>query len=257
MALTNAQKSKSRSKLYNLIEGVNNISGAAGQSDTATITFTGVPTAGDQVVINGYYFEFQAGASEAAGTSAGTEADPHLVQGITDVTTVAAELVTQILAETATTGAWGVLHPVDATGASSSAGVVTLTFFPGSQTNTLSDPVDDSSYIAVTTPSGGVATKPISLEYKVNTLDTSDSATNAEYYIMPDGSFDGQEVTVAIKALGASDTPRLLGQFNNAGTSAVYAQMSAASDLAKYIWLNSEWHVVVDTATSVTYVASA
>ena len=99
------QQSKSRAKLWNKTNGSKDIIGAAGTCAVGDIQFTDIPAAGEQVWIGGYYFEAQAGASEAPGTSAGTTDDPHLFQSITDLATAGASLAAQVLAETETTGA--------------------------------------------------------------------------------------------------------------------------------------------------------
>ena len=183
MTLTNAQKSKERSKLYKLIEGTNEIVAPAGQSDTGKILFADVPEATETVTIGGYIFEYQVAASEAAGTSAGTAADPHLITIGVDLSAAITSLITQVLAETATTGAWGFLHPVDAVSATKTDTntSITLVFFPGVSGVTLAGSVGDET---ITAPTGGVVTKPISLEHSVNILDTTDSAVNEEYYVL-------------------------------------------------------------------------
>ena len=98
--MSNAQKTKSRSKLYNAINGAKEITGAGGELAVGSIEFANIPVAGETVTIGGYVFEAQAAASEAAGTSACTAADPHLFQAITNTATAGASLAAQILKET-------------------------------------------------------------------------------------------------------------------------------------------------------------
>jgi len=254
--LLNAQKTKSRTTLYNLIEGVHKISSVGGASAVGDILFADIPTAGETVTIGGYWFEAQAGASEAAGTSAGTEADPHLYQSITNLATAGASLAAQILAETETTGADGYMHPVDATGVDFTTATLTLTFYPGTFGNsvTLAGSAGDETFTQPVTASLGVAPPPISLQHKATDIDTTASAQNVEYYTLADG-IAGQEVTFVVSAIGASDTPRILGNFFDTAAK-VYVEAQAAGEFARYIFTGTYWRPV-ELVGGVTYTASA
>ena len=167
------QKSKSRAKLWDAIDGAKELTGAGGVSANWTILFPNLAAATDTLVIGGFYFQFVAdGSEDTAGDSAGTSADPHLITigGTPTATTAAANLVTSLLAETATTGKWGFLHPVNATGASSSTGTVTINFYPGTQANAATY-IPDATFVGtdptISNVSDGTALKVLSSEVKV------------------------------------------------------------------------------------------
>ena len=255
--MKNIHKNKSRTRMWNALGGTKKILGAAGASAVGSIQFANIPAAGEVVQIGDYYFEAQAAASEAAGTSAGTAADPHLFQAITDLATAGASLAAQILAETATTGAWGYLHPIDATGVDFTTDTLTLTFWPGSWANavTLAGTAGDETIVQPVTASLGVDAPFISLDHKTTDISTVGSAANLEYYTLEDGDFVGQEITVVVSAIDASDTPSILGHFFT--SSGVQAQLSAAQDTLKLMWTGTSWKEITPTDSDAAYAASA
>ncbi len=255
-ALTATQKSKSRTTLYNLIDGVHKVSTVGGASAIGDILFANIPLVTETVTIGDYWFGFKTGAAEAAGTSAGTEADPHLCSVDTSLDAVGTSLAAQILAETATTGAPGYLHPVDATGVDFTTATLTLTFYPGTAGNaiTLAGSAGDETFTQPVTASLGVEAPAVSLQHKSTDIDTSASAQNVEYYTLADGSV-GQEVTIVVSAIGASDTPRILGNFFDTAAR-VYVEAQAAGEFARYIFTGTYWRPVELTG-GVTYTASA
>jgi hypothetical protein len=255
--MKNIHKNKSRTRLYDAINGTKSVVGAAGRSAVGSIQFADQPAAGETVTIGGIWFEFQAGATEAPGTSAGTEADPHLVQTITDLATAGAALASAILAETATTGAWGYLHPIDATGVDFTTDTLTLTFWPGAWGNnvTLAGSAGDETIVQPVTASLGREAPTISLNHKATDISTVGSTQNAEYYILHDGEFVGQEVSVVVSAIDASDTPSILGHFFT--SSGVQAQLSAAQDTLKLVWTGTSWKELTVTDSDAAYSASA
>lgn len=255
--MKNIHKNKSRTRLYNAINGVNEISGAAGASAVGSIQFTNIPTITETVTIGGIWFGFKVGAAEAAGTSAGTEADPHLCSVDTSLAAVGASLAAQILAETATTGAWGYLHPDDSVAVDFTTDTLTLTFWPGVQGNsiTLAGSAGDETIVQPVTASLGVSAPTISLDHKTNAIDTTASAANLEYYVLPDGEYIGQEVQIIISALGASDTPTILGHYFT--STGVQAQLSAAQDTLNLTWTGTSWKELTVTDSDAAYTASA
>lgn len=246
--LTSAQKTKSRAKLYNLIEGTKKILAPAGQSATGSIQFANQPVEGETVTIGGVTFTFY-----NSGNEPGADATVEVTIGA-GLTNTIDNLITDMLAN-ATTGAWGFLHPVDATALTNTGGTtLDIVFFPGVGGNsvTLAGSAGDET---ITAPTGGVAAKKISLQHKTTVIDTSASATDVEYYILDNGAYIGQEVTVIFEALGASDTPRILGQFYDTAAK-VYVEADTAGEFARWIWTGTYWKPV-ELVGGVTYTASA
>jgi len=254
--LQNMSRNMSRSRIYDLMVGQKKIA-TGGATASGSIQFADIPVAGETVTIGGYVFEAQAGASESAGTSAGSVADPHLFQSITNLATAGASLAAQVLAETATTGAWGYLHPDDSDGCVFSTDTLTLTFWPGTAGNaiTLAGSATDETIVQPVTASNGVEPPVISLSHKTTVIDTTGSAANEEYYILPDGQWTGQEVTIIIETLAASDTPSLLGNFWLTAAF-VQCQFNVDAEFVRLIWSGTYWKPM-DLIGEVSYTASA
>lgn len=251
--LTGSKRTKSRAKLYNIIQGVNRL-GTGGASAVGSIQFANIPTAGETVTIGGYWFKAQAAASEAAGTSAGTEADPHLFQSITDLATAGASLAAQILAETATTGAAGYLFPVDATGVDFTTDTLTLTFYPGAWANsiTLAGSAGDETIVQPVTASLGVNTSPVRLDYATTLIDNTGSA-GIDHYTLEDGDYIGQRVVVACDTYDTNDIS-VLGNFVSSGAK-VQMLLNATSDSVSLTWGADGW-VPTDIVAGATYTAA-
>lgn len=248
MSLRNVQKSKSRSKLWDALSGVNELTGAAGTSANWTIQFPNLAAAGDTVTVGPYVFQFVAdGSEDTAGDSAGTAADPHLITigGTPSATTAATALTAALLAETETTGAWGFLHPVNATGASSSTDTVTINFFPGTFANaaTYITTSSDGTEPTVANVSDGTTLPVLNTDVKWNILDTTGfSTTNKQYYYLPDGKEVGEECGVLIKTITSSDTPTIVGSLTDGGTDQVEALFAALEDSgATFMWNGARW----------------
>ena len=241
------QKTKSRSKLYNAIEGAKTITGVAGTSAVGTIEFANIPLVTETVTIGGTVFGFKVGAAEAAGTSAGTAADPHLCSVDTSLDAVGTSLAAQILLETATTGAWGYLHPVDATGVDWTTDTLTLTFWPGTFGNavTLAGSATDETIVQPVTASLGVDAPSLLSDYSVNLIDAASHANNKEYYHMVDGQTEGQVCKVAIKVATGDATPTIIGKLSDTNTSSVEALFATAEPgmYASFMWIDGEWHL--------------
>jgi len=254
--MARSSRSKSRTKLWDAIEGVQEV-GVGGQSAVGDIVFANIPLVTETVTIGDYVFGFKTGAAEAAGTSAGTAADPHLCSVDTSLAAVGASLAAQILAETATTGAWGYLHPIDATGADFTTDTLTLTFFPGTAGNsvTLAGSAGDETITQPVTASLGTTVPQISLEHKTTTINTTGSLVNLEYYNLPDGQFVGQEKTIVVDTLAASDTPTILGNFYDSAAK-VQVQFNAANEFVRVIWTGANWKPV-ELAGGSAYTASS
>lgn len=257
------QKTKSRSKLYNLVNGYKEFTGAAGQTSTWTITFSELAAATDTLVIGGYYFKYVADGSEDY-TKAGTLADPVLVSigGTPTATTAAANLVTALHAF-AGTSAWGFLHPVDATGASNSSGVVTIITYPGigSTDAFIPDATFTGADPTIARTVTGTATVPtLSTDVKWNIIDTTGFSTvNKQYYQLKDGNYIGEQCNVMIKTITTSDTPTILGSLTDGGTDQVEALFAATEDSnASFVWNGTRWTMVVeDPAGTITYDAAS
>ena len=238
-------KNKSRQRLYNAMMGTHEATGASGALAIGDIVFANIPVDGETVTIGGYVFEAQAGASEAAGTSAGTAADPHLFQSITNLATAGASLAAQVLAETATTGAWGFLYPDDSVGVDFTTDTLTLSFYPGAAGNNvvLAGSVGDET---ITQPVGGISSLGISTEHKYTLIDTTGSAANKEYYNLEDGSDTGDTVKVVIKAAAGSDTPTIVGKLSDAGTANVEALFATGEvgQWAEFMWTGVVWELL-------------
>lgn len=250
----------SRSKIYNLINGTNELTGAAGRLAVGTIQLANIPVAGETVTIGGYVFKAQAAASEAAGTSAGTVADPHLFQAITNLATAGASLATQVLAETTTTGAWGYLYPDDSVGCDFTTDTLTLRFWPGVAGNsvTLAGSAGDETIVQPVTASLGRAAKSVSADVKYNVIDTTGSTQAKEYYTLADGSTLGDTVKVFVKTAETTDTPTVVGKLASGETAYVEALFTdaAGGKSAEFVWDGSSWVLVTSTGT-VTFLASA
>lgn len=252
-------KSKSRVKLYNMLSGLQEATGPAGRLAEGSIQFANQPIAGETVTIGGYVFQFQAGATEAPGTSAGTAADPHLVQTITDLATAGAELASAILAETATTGKWGYLYPDDSVGCVFSTDTLTLKFWPGSWGNavTLAGNAGDETIVQPVTASLGRNPYVYDFSKKAMVIDTTGSTQDKEYYVINDGEYVGQEATILVKTLAASDTPSVVGHFYS--SSGVEATFDTVNMWVKWVWNGASWEEVAVTAISsgMVYTAAA
>ena len=246
--MKNISKNKSRARLYNALNGTEELTGAAGRLALGSIQFADIPTAGETVTIGGYVFEAQAGASEAAGTSVGTVADPHLFQSITNLATAGASLAAQVLAETATTGDWGYLYPDDSVGVDFTTDTLTLQFWPGVGGNavTLAGSVGDETIVQPVTASLGRAVKSITGNYKYSLIDTTGSTQNKEYYSVEDGNEVGDTVLIVIKSAGGSDTPALVGKLSDAGTAEVEALFTTGEVgmSAEFMWTGSIWELL-------------
>lgn len=241
------QKTKSRTKLYNAIAGAKQITGPGGRSAVGSIQFANIPTAGETVTIGGYWFEAQAGASEAAGTSTGTEADPHLYQAITDLATAGASLAAQVIAETETTGAWGYLYPDESVGCDFTTDTLTLTFWPGVNGNsvTLAGSAGDETIVQPVTASLGRSAPSLSASHNINLIDTTGSTQDKEYYVLPDGKTPGEEVTVMVTSNVTDDTPTIVGKLSDGGTANVEALFTTAEPgmSAGFVWTGSAWEL--------------
>jgi len=260
--MKNISKNKSRARLYNAMMGTEEFVGAAGRLAVGSILFTDIPLAGETVIIGDYVFEAQAGASEAAGTSAGTAADPHLFQAITDLATAGASLEAQVLAETETTGAWGYLYPVDAVGCDFTTATLTLTFYPGVRGNgvTLGGTADITTLTQPVTASLGRAAKVVSGNYKYSSIDTTGSTQDKEYYVVDDGNSVGDTVLVVIKAAAGSDTPTLVGHLADAGTASVEALFTTGEIgmSAEFRWDGAAWELLREgQGTALAFLPSA
>lgn len=243
--MKNIRKNKSRAKLWDALGGAKGITGAAGELAVGSIQFANIPVAGETVTIGGYVFKAQAGASEAAGTSAGTAADPHLFQAITDTATAGASLAAQILAETATTGAWGYLYPDDSVGCDFTTDTLTLTFWPGTWGNvvTLAGSAGDETIVQPVTASLGVDAPFLDPDVKVNVIDTTGSASNQEYYTLADGDNVGDTVSILVKTFAADDTPTILGHLREDGVAMVEAEFVTAEPgvYVDFMWDGDNW----------------
>ena len=239
------QKTKSRTKLYNAIEGGKTITGAAGISAVGSIQLANIPVAGETVTIGGHVFEAQAAASEAAGTSAGTAADPHLYQAITTLDTAGASLAAQVLAETATTGAWGYLYPDDSVGCDWTTDTLTLTFWPGTWANsvTLAGSAGDETIVQPVTASLGVQAPSINPDVNLNIIDCTGGSSNKEFYTLADGTSIGQECKIMVKTFESGDTPTILGHFNEYGTAMVEMEFVTAEPgtTVDLVWTGTTW----------------
>lgn len=231
--------------------GTKEITGAAGVSANWTVQFPNLAAAGDQVVVGGYVFEYCAdGSEDTPGDSAGTAADPHLITigGTPTADTAAAALAAALIAETGTTGAWGFLHPVNATGASATTDTVTINFWPGTQAN-------DASYITVsatgtdptvTNVSDGAQAPTLSYAHRWNMINTTGSAQNKEYYHLTDGKVIGDTASVMVTTFAADDTPTIIGKLTDGSTASVEALFTTAEPgmYASFVWTGATWQLI-------------
>lgn len=255
------QKTKSRSKLYDMVSGAKVMTGAAGLSAVGSIQFADIPLVTETVTIGGYVFGFKVGAAEAAGTSAGTAADPHLCSVDTSLDAVGTSLAAQVLAETLTTGKWGYLYPDDSVGCAWSTDTLTLTFYPGTAGNniTLAGSATDETIVQPVTASLGVAAPSIAFDKGWNIIDTTGySTTNKQFYSLADGSV-GDTVKVLINTLETSDTPTILGHFSELGTAMVECLFTTAEPggTAEFVFDGTNWVLVDYNRTIPDFTAAA
>lgn len=260
MGYRNSQKSKSRSKLWNAARGVSEIVGAAGVGANWTILLNSVADT-DTLQIGPYYFEFDS-AGEAAGTSAGTAADPHLVDKGASTTEAATALAAALIAETTTTGAWGFLNPVNSVGASSSTATVTINFFPGTFANAATY-IPDATFVGtdptITNVSDGTVPKYLSSDVKWNLIDTTGSGQNKEYYYLGDGKSVGEEAAVMVTTFASGDTPTIIGHLSDQGVAQVEALFTTAEPgmSAQFLWTGAAWELVAEgNGTALTFDAA-
>ena len=253
--MSRAQRTKSRAKLYNALSGVKEITGAGGVLAVGSIDFGAVAIPTDTVTIGDYVFEFTLAASEAVGTSAGTAADPHLVAHGANVQATSDNLAAKILEETATTGAWGYLYPDDSVGCvADGTDKVTLTFWPGAWANdvTIVDGCDTAGVVVQpVTASLGVDAPIIDFNVKRNILDTTGSAASAkEYYVLDDGEVTGDTATITVKTFADSETPTVLGHFENGGAARVEMEMVTDEPgvTVELLWTGAVWELTNHSA---------
>ena len=243
------QKTKSRSKLYNAISGAKVITGVAGTSAVGTIEFANIPLVTETVTIGGIVFGFKVGAAEAAGTSAGTAADPHLCSVDTSLDAVGTSLAAQIPAETTTTGKWEYLYPDDSVGCVWSTDTLTLTFWPGAWANsvTLAGSATDETIVQPVTASLGRNTVAnLSGDAAYNIIDSTGGTQNKEYYPLPDGHSIGESTIVVINGMESGDTPTLVGNFSENGVAMVECEFITAElgASATFMWDGSYWEMI-------------
>jgi hypothetical protein len=241
------QKSKSRAKLWDQVDGVKEIVGAGGEYAVGTIVFANIPLVTETVTIGGIWFGFKVGTAETVGTSAGTEADPHLCSVDTDLDAVGTSLAAQILLETATTGKWGYLYPDDSVGVDWTTDTLTLTFWPGVEGNavTLAGSATDETIVQPVTASLGVAMPVISSDVALNILDTTGATTTQEYYYLADGDYIGQQAGIMITTFETSETPTVLGKFEELGVAMVLCKFITDEPGVRidFIWTGSVWEL--------------
>jgi len=261
-ATRNMQRNKSRSRLYDAIQGTKQLTGDAGISANWTVLFNAAAAVGDTYTVGDYYFEFVANGSEDY-TTEGTSADPVLITigtATTDATKAASGLVLGIHGFAAT-AAWGFLHPDDSVGCSSSTGTVTFNFWPGLQANAATYITEVSSVgtdATVTNVSDGTVMPDISLMHATTAIDTTGfDATNEQFYNLEDGDFIGQRVQIIVDTIESSDTPTILGNLTSSTTAYVMAQFQAAEEILELIWTGTSWKEIGVTDTEVTFTASA
>jgi hypothetical protein len=244
------QKTKSRTKLYARMEGTKEITVAAGISAVGSIDFGAVAVPTDTVTFGDIVFEYTLAATEAAGTSAGTAADPHLVAHGADVQATADNLAAAMIAETLTTGAWGWANPDNSVGiASDGTDKVTVTFWPGTWANTLTI-VDGCTTAGVVvlpeTAALGVDAPSISKDVNVNVINAANHTNNQEYYGLADGDYVGQEVQVLVSVVTGGATPTILGHLSEAGVAMVECEFITAEpgQQVTFSWTGSVWELV-------------
>lgn len=231
-------KNKSRTRLWDAIAGVNEITGVAGEPATAAVVLADNPTADEVMTItaaDGTVTTFTFVASSAA--------EDQITIGGTLTATVD-NAITILLAHSVT-GAWGYLYPDDTVGLVNTAGTtITITFYPGTWANSLSI---SGTAVAFTgepfVPTGGLALPALSTEAKWNTVDTTGNAGPKVFYALENGDYVGEECNVLFKLTEASDTPTIIGNLKSIGTAYVEALVAAGEDgkAASFVWDGSHW----------------
>ena len=204
-----SQKTKSRAKLYNAVSGVNALVGAAGFSATMDVVFTNNPSAAETLII-----------TQGSNTTTFTFGDGTggTVDSTTNLPTTLDNLRAAVLADS-WLGAWGVLYPVNSEGVSDdNTDTLTFKFWPGSWANAAFTVTGTAEITGTPAAADGVDVKIVSSAYKYNTIDTTGSNDNKEYYILPDGGTPGETAKVVILAAAGSDTPTLVGKLSDAGS---------------------------------------
>jgi hypothetical protein len=258
-------RTKSRSKLYNAIIGAKELVGASGVSANWTVVFPNLAAVGDTVTIGPYVWEYVADGSESVAlATAGTAADPHLLSigGTPTATTAAAALAVSLLAETATSGKWGYLHPVDATGVDATTDTLTVNFWPGTFANA-------ATYITVTATgtdptvanvSDGTQAKTLSVAHAWNIIDTTGNGSNKEYYHLSDGQVIGESARVMVKTFASNATPTIIGHLTDGSTASVEALFITAEPgmYVSFVWTGATWQLTEEGfGTGLTFDAAA
>lgn len=246
--MKNIHKNKSRTRLYNAINGVKSITGAAGASTLSTIVFTNNPTIDETLTLT------SGGVTTTFTFVAATAAEDQVTIGV-GLTNTIDNLITMLLAHSVT-GAWGYLHPDDSDALTNTGGTdLDIVFYPGTWANSITLG-GDVEITGTPTFTGGVAAPIVSADHKYNTISTVGSASNEEYYLLADGDEVGDRVSVAITAIDSGDTPTILGTFIDSGAK-VEAILNAANEYASWLWNGNGWIQVEEGAdTTVTYVAA-
>lgn len=242
------QRSKSRTKLWDAVDGTKDIVGVGGRLAVGSISFPNLPVALETMTVGSTVFTFVAA----------TAAEDEITIGAS-VTATIDNAITMLLAHSVT-GAWGYLYPDDSVALVNGDPVLTITFWPGTPANayTIAGSVGDETIVLPVTASLGRAAPSIDSTVKTNMIDTTGSTQTKEYYVIPDGNEVGETAAVLIKTAETTDTPTIVGKLAEGETPYVECLFpDAAGGLyLQLMWNGSRWVNVNENGT-LTFTASA
>lgn len=207
-----------------------------GEYSYGTITFANDPTATDTITLNGSWVEFSASATDF--TTAGTEADPYILQVTGTLGTTIDNLVTALNGSADT-------NLSVATYANSGDTILTITydtFGSAGDAYTLAASSDTASGANLT---GGDSTRAISLTTENTDIALTD--TRDQYFTMADG-VPFQRKTIAMSAKGTGNAIITPTNFTDGTT----ITLDTANDYVELQFIVDAWKVV---GTSVSTIA--
>lgn len=200
-----------------------------GQHSRGKITFADNPTAADTITLNGVWIEFSASASDF--TTAGTEADPYLINIKADLSSTLDEVVTQTNGSANTDLS---VATYSKTGTDDELTVIYDTRTSDGDAYTLAASADTVSGATLT---GGDSDRDISVDTENTDIAIDDDYD--QYFSLPDGS-PFQRKTLVLSAKGTGNAVITPSNFNDGTT----VTLDTAKDYAVLQFIVDEWKVV-------------
>ena len=209
---------------------------AGGQYAYGTITFADEPTAADTITLNSSVVEFSASATDF--TTAGTVADPYILQLTGTLSDTIDALVTQLNGSSDTN-----LTP--ATYAKSGTTILTITYDTLGTAGNAYTLAASSDTASGTTLSGGAAA--VALSNNTDSVDIALTSARDSYFTLADG-VEFQTKTIVCSAKSTGDAIITVASLD--GSSDVAVTLGTAGQYLVYQFLDSEWKSLVDVSTA-------